>query len=77
MVLEPDTGPCASEDAGPPMGVDYEIPCWLERRMKHGLLGCGSLSLKISFKTLRGSPKEKAQRGQYLPVVSLDGYKYY
>ena len=37
MVSEPDTGWCANEDAGPPKGVDCEIPHQLERGMKHSL----------------------------------------
>ena len=37
MILEPDTGRCASEDVGPPRGVDREIPHRLERGMKHSL----------------------------------------
>ena len=37
MVSEPDTGQCASEDAGSPREVDYEIPRWLEKRTKHSL----------------------------------------
>ena len=37
MVSEPDTGRCANEDAGPPRGVDSEIPHRLERGTKHSL----------------------------------------
>ena len=37
MVLESDTGRCASEDAGPSRGVDCEIPHRLERGTKHSL----------------------------------------
>ena len=37
MILEPYTRRCASEEAGPPRGVDCEIPRWLERGMKHSL----------------------------------------
>ena len=37
MVSKPDTGPCASEDTGPPRGVNCEIPHWLERGTKHSL----------------------------------------
>ena len=37
MVSELDTGRCASGDAGPPRGVDCEIPHWLKRRTKHSL----------------------------------------
>ena len=37
MVLEPDTGWCAIENARPPMGVDCEISHRLERRTKHCL----------------------------------------
>ena len=29
------------------------------------------------LKTLRGSPKREAQKGQYLPVVGFGGYKWY
>ena len=37
MVSEPDTGRCASEDAGPLGGVDCEISHRLERGAKHFL----------------------------------------
>ena len=37
IVSEPNTGQYASEDAGPPMRVDCEIPRRLEREMKHSL----------------------------------------
>ena len=37
MVSEPDTERCASEDAGPPKGVDCEIPNRLKRGTKHCL----------------------------------------
>ena len=39
MVSEPDIGRCASEDAGPPKKVDYEIPHRLERGTKHPYKG--------------------------------------
>ena len=45
MVLELDTGRCASEDAE----VDCEIPHRLERGTKHSLQGCGNLSLVDAF----------------------------
>ena len=35
MVLESDTGQCASEKAGPSRRVDCEIPHWLEKGTKH------------------------------------------
>ena len=35
MVLEPNTGWCASKDAGPPREVDCEISHRLERGAKH------------------------------------------
>ena len=35
MILESDTGRCASENAGPPRGVDCEISHRLERETKH------------------------------------------
>ena len=39
MVSEPDTGRCASVDAGPPRGVDCcDIPHRLEGEMKHLLI---------------------------------------
>ena len=38
MVSESDTGRCASEDAGPSMGLDCEIPHRLERGTKHSLI---------------------------------------
>ena len=37
MILEPDTGRCASEDVGLLRGVDCEISHWLERKTKHCL----------------------------------------
>ena len=37
MVLELDTGRCASEDTVLSRGVDCEIPHRLERGMKHSL----------------------------------------
>ena len=45
MVSEPDTGWCASEDAGPPRGVDCEISHRLEGGTKHSSQECGNLSL--------------------------------
>ena len=47
MVSEPNTGRCASENVGPPRGVDCEIPHQLERR--NSLQGCGNLSLVDVF----------------------------
>ena len=44
--------------------------------MKH-FKGCGNLSLVEGFKILRGSPEEKAQRGQYLLTMGLSCYKWY
>ena len=37
MVLELDTGQCASEDVGPSRGVDCEIPRRLKRGTEHFL----------------------------------------
>ena len=37
MVSVLDTGWCASEDVGPPKGVDCEIPHRLEKGTKHFL----------------------------------------
>ena len=37
MVSELDTRRCASEDVGPPRGVDCEIPHLLGRGMQHFL----------------------------------------
>ena len=37
IVSKPDTGRCASENAGLSRRVDYGIPPQLERRMKHSL----------------------------------------
>ena len=45
MVLEPDTGRCASEDTGPPRGVDCEIHIGC---IKNKAL-CGNLSLVDAF----------------------------
>ena len=74
MVLESDIGRCASEDAGPPRGVDYEIPHWLEGNEALLIGVLKSLpnrrvmkkSKRENLKTLRGSLEGKAQRGQYL-----------
>ena len=44
MVLEPDTGQCASKDGGPQRGVDCEIPHRLERE-------------RVSSRTLGHPPK--------------------
>ena len=49
MESELGTERCASEDVGPPRGVDYEIPHRLERGTKHFLQGCGNLSLLDAF----------------------------
>ena len=49
MVSGPNTGQCASKDAGPPKEVDCEIPHRLERRTKHSLSGCENLSLANVF----------------------------
>ena len=38
---------------------------------------CKPLPSKRILKTLRGSPKEKTQRGQYLVAVGLGRYKWY
>ena len=65
----------ANEDAGP-NGVDCEIPHQLGRRTKHS---CGNLPSKRVLKTLRGSPKAKTQRTQYLltmDVGSLQNFMY-
>ena len=37
MVSESNNGRCANENAGGARGVDFEIPHWLERGMKHSL----------------------------------------
>ena len=37
MVSEPNTRQCVSEDAGPPSGVDFEIPHRLEGGTKYSL----------------------------------------
>ena len=37
----------------------------------------GVETFETRFKALRGSPKEKAQRGQYLLAVNLGRYKWY
>ena len=37
MVLEPGIKQCASEDAGPPRGVDCEISHQLEKGTEHSL----------------------------------------
>ena len=45
MVSEPNTRRCASENAGPPRGVNCEVSHRLKRGTKHSLQGCEILSL--------------------------------
>ena len=40
-------------------------------------VGLDPLHSRHVLKTLRGSPKKKVQRGQYLPIVGLSYYKMY
>ena len=68
----------ASENAGPRRGVDCEIPYWLgEENETFFIRGWKPLPSRRVLKTLRESSKGKAQRGQYLLEVGLDGYKWY
>ena len=59
MVSESDTKQCANEDIGP-MGVDGKISPRLRGEQNIRCKG-----LESYFKTLRGSPIEKARREQY------------
>ena len=49
MVLESDTGRCASENARTPKGVNCEISHCLERRTEHSLYEYENLSLVDAF----------------------------
>ena len=49
-----------------------DVPHWLGREQNTIYKGCGN----PHFKALKGSPKGKAQRGQYLLEVDLDRYKW-
>ena len=49
MVSEPGTEGCASEDVGPPRGVDCEISHQLERKTNPSLSRYGNLSLADLF----------------------------
>jgi len=62
-------GTSASEEARPQRGMDCEIPHWLRRRTKHFVKVWKPLTSRRVLKTLRGSPKGKAQRGQYLLAI--------
>ena len=55
-----------SEDAGPQRGVDCEIPTSVGKENEAFFIRVWKplLSRRV-LKTLRGSPKGKAQRGQY------------
>ena len=62
-----EKGTSVSEDAGPQRGLDCEIPHRLGRRTKHFFMGVWKpLPSRRVLKTLRGSPKGKAQGEQYL-----------
>ena len=59
-----EKGTSVSEDAGPQRGLDCEIPHRLGRRTKHFFMGVWKpLPSRRVLKTLRGSPKGKAQGG--------------
>ena len=92
MVLESNTGRCASEDVKPEMGVDTwwcvnedagPERGWILRshigwRGEWSILYKGGKPLhsRRVLKTLRGSLKMKAQRGQYLLAGSLGHCKW-
>ena len=69
MLSDPDTGWCASEDAGPLKGVDCEIPHRLERGTKHSITVWKPLPSKRVLKTLRGSRKGKSPKR----IISASG----
>ena len=77
MVSEPSIGQCANEDAGLQGGwiVRSHIGWRGERNISYK--GVETSLEQTRFKTLRGSPGGKAQRGQYLLAVDLDCYKWY
>ena len=64
---------CASKHVGSQRGVDSVV----EGNKAFFIRVWKPLPSKRVSKTLRGSPKRKAQRGQYLLVVSLGYYKWY
>ena len=76
MVSEPDTIWCASEDAGPQEG--WIVRSHIGWRGKRNILykGVKTSSKHTRFKTLRGSPEKKAQRGQYRLAVGLGYYNF-
>ena len=59
----------ASQDSGPQREVDCEIPHRLGGRTKHSYKGVETYPSKRVLKTMKGSPKGKVQRGQYLLAV--------
>ena len=77
MVSKLDTRWCASEDAGPQK--EWIVRSHIGFRGERNILcKCVETSLQqMSFKTLRGSPKGKPQREQYLLAVNLGCYKWY
>ena len=75
MVSKPDTGQCASEDAGLQGGwiVRSHIGWRGERNIPYK--GVETLLSKRILKTLWGSLNEKTQRGQYMLAVGLGCYR--
>ena len=61
MVSEPDTGRCASKDAGPQGGWMVSSH-QLKGGTKHSLQGCGNLSLADGFKNLEGKPNRENRK---------------
>ena len=78
MVSELETGGVPARTLGPQGGwiVGSHI-CWRgERNISYKGVET-SPSLATRFKTLRGSPEGKAQRGQYLLAVGMICCKWY
>ena len=76
MVSKPDTRRCASEDAGPPRGWIVR-PTLVRVRNETFLVRVWKPLRSGRVLKLRGSPKGKAQRGQYPLAVGLGYYKWY
>ena len=54
-----------------------DVPHWLREEQNTIYKGVETFHQETRFKALRGSPKGKAQREQYLLVVDLSHYKWY
>ena len=75
MVSKSDTGRCVSEEIEPRRGVDCEIPNPVGEENETFFIRLWKpLSSIRVLKTLRGSPKGKAQRGQYRLAMGFIHY---